>query len=147
MPPQDLGKPRSVKFTDSDWRAITELAKAAGMTRSKWLGEAAAEKATASGVSLSGTKKQGRPDGFRSLLYRDRYQLVARLENGKLIIEEFNNDTAPASVWRTYRTETPLPAEIYLDAVFDWSQFSNEDIQAALFLELNAWHSEEDDGS
>lgn len=140
----DIGKPRTVKFTDADWSAIDNLAKKAGITRSKWLNEAAAEKAAKSGIQLEGTQKQGRPDGFRGVLYRDRYQLVARFENGELVVREFNNETAPASVWRTLRADTPAPLEIYLDAATDWTRFDDVDLRNALFLEVSAWWSEQD---
>lgn len=59
------GKPRSIKFTDTDWQALQALAGDSGITVSKLIHEAVGEFAAKRGVSLAGTGNHGDPRRFR----------------------------------------------------------------------------------
>lgn len=140
----ETGKVYSLKLLPSDVKKIDTLASARGITRSKWMEMAFIKFAAESGMQLTGTSEQGRPSVFKSNLYRDRYQLVAKMEDDELVVQEFSKDTAPQKIWRTLRADTPAPVEIYLDAATDWSKFEDMDLRTALFLEVSAWWSEQD---
>ena len=80
-------------------------------------------------------RREGNPT-----FYADRRQLVARLVDGQIDIVAFSNETAPASVWRTLRADTPSKVEIYLDGAADWlEEYDEEQLMLELRFATEAW--------
>lgn len=50
---------RHIRMTDADWNEIGRLAKAAGLSRAKWIIQACREKAARSGAVIEGTLPHG----------------------------------------------------------------------------------------
>jgi hypothetical protein len=89
-------------------------------------------------MAPDGVRTDARPMGWRSRLYRDRYQIVARHDGKDWIFQHFHEDenTGDAEPFGIIRAETPYPAEIvvYCPATFDKENVAH-DLSFEIMLE------------